>query len=230
MNFSDFNVMFADLKCIQTHWSITKVLHGEIKRIYSFQCKVCRSTCSIKLRTAMAGWGNPCEDVALCTPPEMGVRKRPDRLPLEFGVRGGAVVLPPTFMAPGLLFSLPSAFFTCTPQIQKQYLCQNRNSSDKLHTYIIPCDFTDKVHFVNTILHANDYQPPGPMILSALSSEYILHGTVSSLRYDECRRGGVSPLDWHSRSSLRWAWEAWTHHSLARPSSRLLVQYDWHQP
>lgn len=37
----------------------------------------------MRLRTAMAGEGNPCEEVALCTPPEIGVRKSPVRLPLE---------------------------------------------------------------------------------------------------------------------------------------------------
>lgn len=199
--------MFSNLKCIHNHWSITKVLHGDIKRIYSSQFKVCRSTCSIKLRTAMAGVGSPCEDVALCTPPEMGVRKRPDRLLLEFGVTGGAIILLPTFTFPGVLLSLASAFFTCTPQIQKQYHCQIRTSSDKLHTYII------LVTLMTTYISSTPSSMPTTTShqahkLLALSSVYISTWEGFVIGYDECRRGRASPLDWHSRSSLRWAWEA----------------------
>lgn len=39
------------------------------------------STCSIRLRTAKAGLGKPWAEVALCTPPEMGVLKSPALVP-----------------------------------------------------------------------------------------------------------------------------------------------------
>lgn len=39
--------------------------------------------CSIKFRTAKAGGGKPWANVALCTPPEIGVLNRPALDPLE---------------------------------------------------------------------------------------------------------------------------------------------------
>ena len=36
----------------------------------------------MRLRTAKAGLGRPCAEVALCTPPDIGVLKRPALVPL----------------------------------------------------------------------------------------------------------------------------------------------------
>lgn len=48
---------------------------------WKFYKKHQQLTCSIKLRTAKAGLGKPWAEVALCTPPEIGVLKSPALVP-----------------------------------------------------------------------------------------------------------------------------------------------------
>lgn len=56
-------------------------------------------TCATRFLTATAGGGSPCDEVALCTPPEMGVRKSP-ALPALVGLAGLAG--PPCLIGGGL--------------------------------------------------------------------------------------------------------------------------------
>lgn len=50
-------------------------------------------TCSIKLRTAKAGLGKPWAEVALWTPPEIGVLKSPARVPPPDPLPPGVVIV-----------------------------------------------------------------------------------------------------------------------------------------
>ena len=56
----------------------------------------------MRLRTAKAGLGRPCAEVALCTPPDIGVLKRPALVPLP----DGAVRDASTFKRSFAFFSL----------------------------------------------------------------------------------------------------------------------------
>lgn len=68
-------------------------------------------TCSIRLRTAKAGRGNPWAEVALCTPPEIGVLKSPALVPPAAPFADGDEKDMSKFNASLTFFSLLSDWF-----------------------------------------------------------------------------------------------------------------------
>lgn len=68
--------------------------------------KITAFTCSIRLRTAKAGRGKPWAEVALCTPPEIGVLKSPARVPPPATIPPGAGRGMSTFSASSTSFPL----------------------------------------------------------------------------------------------------------------------------
>lgn len=123
-----------------------------------FRTQIIAFTCSIRLRTAKAGRGNPCAEVALCTPPEIGVLKSPALLPPLAPLPWGSTFLNLSKSFSLLLLWFESPFRTWEgPLILNQssnliyptsiYVNQDKkripNSMIELHRYVAPTIFLE---------------------------------------------------------------------------------------